>query len=104
MSLLNVVPNDIIKVLHEDVVMNDKKSPRTAYSIGEAARIMGISPQLLRFYCDNGLFAPEYIDPDSGYRYFTYQQLSYIDRIRFWRHCGISLKKLYQALKQLKSI
>lgn len=100
MSLLNVVPNDIIKVLHEDVVMNDKKSPRTAYSIGEAARIMGISPQLLRFYCDNGLFAPEYIDPDSGYRYFTYQQLSYIDRIRFWRHCGISLKDIKSILTQ----
>ena len=68
------------------------------YSIGEMSELMGISPQTLRHYCNIGLIAPEFIDPDSGYRYFSFRQFHYIDRARYLLACGFHLKEIKEIL------
>ncbi len=72
---------------------------QTLYPIGKAAEMMGIQAQLLRYYCDMGLVTPEYIDPSSGYRYFSFQQFSAIDRTRFLLRCGLHLKDIRTILR-----
>ena len=69
------------------------------YSIGEISKIMGISVQTLRHYCKIGIIKPAYTDPSTGYRYFSYDQLHYIDRARYLLRCGFSLKEIGQILQ-----
>ena len=44
------------------------------YSIGEAAEILGISVQTLRYYDKIKLLEPAYTNPNTGYRYYSYIQ------------------------------
>ena len=69
------------------------------YTIGKTAKLMGIQAQLLRHYCDIGLITPEYIDPDNGYRYFSFEQFPFIDRTRFLLRCGLGLKDIKRVLQ-----
>lgn len=64
------------------------------YTIGKISNMMGISVQTLRFYEKIGLFAPCYVNPETGYRYYEYSQLHKIDRIRYLQKLGISLKDI----------
>lgn len=67
------------------------------YSIGEVAKILGISVQSLRYYSNIGLLTPAYTNPETGYRYYSYIQLSLIDRIRYLENIGLSLKEIKDA-------
>lgn len=68
------------------------------FSIGEVSEIMGISVQTLRYYCNIGLIFPEYIDPHTGYRYFSFNQFHYIDRTRYLMRCGFQLDEIKRVL------
>ena len=68
------------------------------FSIGEVAELLGISVQTLRFYSNSGLIRPSYVNPDSGYRYFAYEQLHIIDRIKYLQGLGFSLAKIKEAI------
>lgn len=67
------------------------------YSIGKVAELCGISVQTLRYYDNIELLTPAYINPDTGYRYYSYIQLSMIDRIRYLVSIGLSLKEIKSA-------
>lgn len=69
------------------------------YSIGDVAKLMGIQSQLLRYYCDEGLVIPNHINPNNGYRYFTYEQFPDIDRVRFLLRCGLTIKEIKSVLE-----
>lgn len=70
------------------------------YSIGEAARITGVSVQTLRNYSNAGLLTPDVIDGESGYRYYSFQQFHYIDRIRYLRSLGMPLSDIQDILQE----
>lgn len=70
------------------------------YSIGEVAKIVGISVQSLRYYSNIGLLTPAYTNPETGYRYYSYIQLSLIDRIRYLETIGLSLKEIKSAFTE----
>ena len=72
------------------------------YSIGETAKIMGISTQTLRSYSNMKLVEPEEINVETGYRYYSFNQLHFIDRIKYLRHLGISLKDIADVLNNGK--
>lgn len=74
-----------------------EKNLDNLYSIGEVAGILGISVQTLRHYSKIGLLEPAYINPETGYRYYSYIQLSLIDRIRYLQNFGLSLKEIKSA-------
>ena len=44
------------------------------FPIGDVARLFHISVSSLRHYEKLGLLQPEYIDPDTGYRYYSIRQ------------------------------
>jgi DNA-binding transcriptional MerR regulator len=43
--------------------------------IGDFARLGRVSVRMLRHYDTIGLLRPEYVDPNSGYRYYRADQL-----------------------------
>ena len=50
-------------------------------SIGEASKLKNVSIKALRYYEKIGIFKPAYIDPQSGYRYYSPAQLFDLDVI-----------------------
>lgn len=70
------------------------------YSIGETARMMGISVQQIRNYSNAGLLTPDVVDEESGYRYYSFQQFHYIDRIRYLRGLDMPLQDIEEILKE----
>lgn len=73
------------------------------YTIGEVARILDLSPKTLRHYDALGLLIPHYISPETGYRYFAYDQFFRIDVIRYLnKTMNIPLKEINLLLEDEK--
>ena len=51
------------------------------FSIGELSKYQHISIQTLIFYDKIGLFRPAYVDPHNGYRYYSANQIDFLDTI-----------------------
>jgi len=68
------------------------------YKIGEFARIAYVSSHLLRHYDDIELFTPQEIDKQSGYRYYSVEQLPRLHRIIALRELGFSLEQIHKLL------
>lgn len=79
---------------------------QTYFSIGETAKINGISVKALRHYDELDLLKPAYIDRETRYRYYTYDQFPYIDKIKRYKDVGLSLKdiKLFFDTKSNETI
>lgn len=67
------------------------------YSIGETARLFGISTQTLRFYDRKGILSPVYTDPETGYRYYSYMQFHIIDRIKYLQGFGLATSPMFAS-------
>lgn len=70
--------------------MDDK---RDMLSISEMAKLRQITPETLRHYDRIGLFRPSYIDPESGYRYYSITQYEDLGTIVELRQLGGALKR-----------
>lgn len=64
------------------------------FAVGGFARISGVSARTLRAYDAARLFAPAWVDPSSGYRYYSAAQLPDIRRIIGLRQVGMSLAEI----------
>lgn len=62
--------------------------------IGEMAKLNHISTQTLRLYAKNKLLEPEYLDKDTGYRYYTIAQCAKLDLIKVLKSCRLSLEQI----------
>lgn len=69
------------------------------YSIGETAVLLGVSTQTLRYYDKIGLLPPKYIDESTGYRFYSYNQFHYIDKIKYLQSFGLSLEEIKVIIK-----
>ena len=78
----------------------ERSKEKHLYSIGETARMMGISVQMLRNYSNAGLLKPDVVDEISGYRYYSFKQFHYIDRIRYLRSLDMPLSDIEEILKE----
>lgn len=63
-------------------------------SIGEAAKTRGVNVQSLRYYEKLGILVPAYINPETGYRYYSLEQIMILDTIMLCVELGIPLKHL----------
>ena len=70
------------------------------YTIGETAKLLGVSTQTLRFYDKKKIIEPVYIDPETGYRYYSYKQFHIIDRIKYLQGFGLSLDEIAVIIKE----
>ena len=68
------------------------------YTIGEVAELLNMSPQSLRFYDKAGVVVPAYTNPKTGYRYYSYDQIHYIDRVKYLQRFGFTLEDIRDAL------
>ena len=62
--------------------------------IGAFARLARVSIKLLRYYDEVGLLPPHSVDRDTGYRYYSVDQLVPLNRLLIYRRLGISVKDL----------
>jgi len=68
------------------------------FKIGDFSRLTQVTVKALRHYDRLGLLAPESIDPETGYRYYSGAQVSRLNRIRALKDLGFSLEQIGQLL------
>ena len=49
------------------------------YSIGETAKLLGVTTTTLRHYEKIGILKPKKISEDTGYRWYTYDQFHMVN-------------------------
>lgn len=64
------------------------------YSIGETAKLLGVSTQTLRYYDRENILKPVRTNEQTGYRYYSYTQFHVIDRIKYLQGFGLSLEEI----------
>ena len=72
--------------------------------VGEVAEIANISKKQLRRYDQMGVFCPAYKDPDTGYRYYTEDQLREIFLVRDLRFYGMPMNEIATILTDCHNI
>lgn len=66
--------------------------------IGEFARICNTKISVLRHYDKEGLLEPDYVDPFTGYRYYSKEQIPIFMRITALKRAGFSLFEIKKLL------
>lgn len=66
--------------------------------IGEFSTIARVSTVLLRRYDDLDLFKPLYVDPQTGYRYYSVEQLPRLNRILALKNLGLTLDQVARLM------
>ncbi|MFK4784784.1 MerR family DNA-binding transcriptional regulator [Fusobacterium sp. MFO224] len=64
-------------------------------SIGQVANLKGISVKSLRYYEKLGILIPKYINEETGYRYYTIEQMIIVDLIINCIYLDIPLKNFH---------
>lgn len=70
----------------------------TLYTVGEIARIAGVSLRTIRFYDAKGLLKPVSYS-EAGYRYYDQESLAVLQRILMLKYLGFSLQRIEDILK-----
>jgi DNA-binding transcriptional MerR regulator len=68
--------------------------------IGEFARITQVSIKTLRHYDAMGLLRPAHIDPESGYRFYSMDQIVDMLHLLALKDCGFGLEKISHLMRQ----
>jgi DNA-binding transcriptional MerR regulator len=68
-------------------------------TIGEFATAARLSQKALRLYGESGLLAPAWVDPDSGYRYYSVDQLAPARLVALLRRAGMPLAEIRAFLR-----
>ena len=69
------------------------------YKIGEVARILGISADLLRYYEEKGVVSPEK-DPLNNYRYYDTWDINYLIDCLWYKNFGFGIEKVAQMVTE----
>lgn len=69
------------------------------FQIGEVAKMFHLSVGSLRHYEKIGLLQPEYIDVETGYRYYSTRQFECLNTIRYLRVLDMPLAQIADFLK-----
>lgn len=67
-------------------------------SIGEFSKATGLSIKTLRFYHEQNLLAPAYVDPHTGYRNYSFGQIEIARVITQLRNLEFPLKQIGEIL------
>ena len=66
------------------------------YRIGMFAQMNHITVKTLRFYEEQGLLSPAYVEEENGYRYYTLDQMAGIHQITALKQAGFTLDEIKQ--------
>ncbi|MBQ8562835.1 MAG: MerR family transcriptional regulator [Firmicutes bacterium] len=68
------------------------------FSIGEIAKLYQMNIRTLRYYDDIGLLKPEYVNPESGYRYYSLRQFERLNTIKYLRQIDLPIEQIREFL------
>jgi DNA-binding transcriptional MerR regulator len=68
--------------------------------IRDFARLAEVLMTTLRYYDDIGLLKPIHIDPETGYRFYTMDQLPHLHRILALKELGLELTQIVEILDE----
>jgi DNA-binding transcriptional MerR regulator len=68
------------------------------FKIGEFSALTHVSIKTLRYYDETGLLRPMHIDQETGYRYYSAQQLPRLHRVLALKDLSFSLEQIGKAL------
>lgn len=71
-----------------------KKYDDSLFQIGEVSKIIGITRKAILLYEEKGLITPAVKDKESGYRYYTADNITQLRSIRSLQSLGLSLKEI----------
>lgn len=63
------------------------------YKIGDVARILGISPDLIRYYEEKGVVSPEK-DPYNNYRYYNTWDINFLIDCLWFKNFGFGIEQV----------
>ncbi len=69
------------------------------FQIGDVSKLFNLSVSSLRHYENIGILIPEYIDPESGYRYYSTRQFEPLNTIRYLRALDMPLCEIADFLQ-----
>ena len=67
--------------------------------IGEFSKVTGLTVKTLRFYHDEGLLPPSFVDPQTGYRYYDQAKVETARAIAFLRGLEFSVGEIKEILR-----
>jgi DNA-binding transcriptional MerR regulator len=68
--------------------------------IRDFARLAEVSMTTLRYYDEIGLLKPIHVDPETGYRFYTMDQLPHLHRILALKELGLELTQIVEVLDE----
>ena len=68
------------------------------YKIGDFSKMSKTTIKTLRYYENEGLLIPAYVDPYTSYRYYESSQLTDLTRIISLRQAGLSINDIKEIL------
>ncbi len=69
------------------------------FGIGEFSKIAQVPASQLRYYDEIGLFVPASINSETGYRFYSVEQLAQLNRILALKDLGLSLGQIERLLE-----
>ena len=81
-----------------------KKHGENLFKVGEVTKIMGVTRKTLLVFEDMGLLTPAVKDEESGFRYYSADNMTQIRSIRSLQQLGLSLKELRDYYYDTKNI
>jgi DNA-binding transcriptional MerR regulator len=82
------------------VVRNGADDFHGTYSIGEFARLSGVTPKALRHYDRIGVLRPAVVDAHSRYRRYAAQQLGELYELLSLARLGLSLRQAREVIER----
>ncbi|NLT58865.1 MAG: MerR family transcriptional regulator [Clostridiales bacterium] len=70
------------------------------FRIGDFSKLVKLPVKTLRYYEEAGIFPPDHVDPDTGYRYYSAGQIPVINEIILLREIGFSISELDYILRK----
>ena len=71
-----------------------KKNVSTLYRIGMFAQMNHVTVKALRFYEEQRLLLPAYVEEENGYRYYTMDQMAQLQQITALKQVGFTLEDI----------
>lgn len=70
------------------------------FSIGEFSKVTGLTVKTLRFYHEQGVLTPTFVDSGSGYRYYAESKVETARIVVTLRELGFSMREIVEILDQ----
>jgi DNA-binding transcriptional MerR regulator len=64
------------------------------FKIGDFSNLTRVPVRTRHYYDEIGLFRPQHVDPFTGYRYYSFEQLPRLNRILALKDLGFALEQI----------